>query len=140
MSTSRYNRMYKRGVKAELELVYLLWRHGWMVMRGPGSGKRLKKIFYPDVVAVKDGRVLLFEVKLRKHRDTIHIDEWKVEGYKELARRSSGECYVAVKVSDERKWFFFKLDTLEKQEHKGKTRYVITVNMYDKAIPLYLII
>jgi len=136
----RYINHYKKGVKAELELAYKLWKRGYFVMRGPGSGKRLKRIFYPDLLAIKNGRILIFEVKLRKHRDTIHFEDWKIRIYRELARRSGGECYVAVKITDERRWFFFRLDELKQQQHENKKRYVIDVGMYEKATPEYTII
>jgi len=125
--------MYLRGKKAEIDLVKILWRKGFFAIRSPGSGRRARRVFYPDIIAIRKGRIILFEVKLRKHRDTIHIPEWNIRKYRELMERTNGEFYIAIKITGEQRWFIFTLDQLEKQEHNGKTRYVITVSLFEKA-------
>ncbi len=128
-----YKKMYMRGKKAEIELVRILWKHGFFAIRSPGSGRRARRVFYPDIVAIRKGRIILFEVKLRKHRDTIHIPGYIIEKYMELMERTNGEFYIAVKVTNESRWYLFTVDQLEKQEHNGRTRYVITVSMFMDA-------
>lgn len=119
-----------------MELVYKLWKRGFFAMRSPASGRKASKIFYPDVIAIKQGKTLIFEVKLRKHRDTIHIHEFKIRKLRELEQRTNGKAYVAVKVSEDKKWYFFPLEVLETQVHKSSKRYVITVKMYEDAYSL----
>ena len=128
---------YRRGKQAELELVKKLRKAGYAVMRAPASGARTKRVFYPDVFAVRfDGsryRVLVFEVKLRKHRDAIYLAAPKVWMLENFARRAGGEAYIAVRVSEEKRWYLFPLDILEKQRWEKGIRYVITKQMYEKA-------
>ena len=125
--------LYRRGKVAEFKLGRLLLRRGYFVMRAPASGRRAKRFRYPDLVAIRRGRVLLFEVKLRKHRDTIHIDWGQVESLRYASQLCGGEAYIAVYVSEEKEWFFFGIDDLEVQEHGEGKRYVITVGMYERA-------
>lgn len=125
--------MYLRGKTAELELARKLWKYGYAVVRGPASGRKARKVFYPDIFAAKNNKILVIEVKLRKHRDTIHLKEYTVRMLREYARRSGGKAYVAVKISEEKAWYFFPIEELEEQVHNGRKRYVITVNMYSKA-------
>ncbi len=127
---------YRKGHRAEMELVYKLWKRGFFSMRSPASGRKASKIFYPDVIAIKNCKVLIFEVKLRKHKDTIHIHEYKVRMLRLLEERTGGKAYIAVKVSEEKKWYFFPLELLEPQIHGDSKRYVITVKMYDNAYSL----
>jgi len=125
---------YERGKRAELELGRRLLRVGYFVMRSPASGRRARRFRYPDLVAIRRGRVLLFEVKLRKHRDTIHIPWRQVENLCYASQLCGGEAYIAVYIQEEKEWFFFRLGDLEVQEHEGGRRYVITVSMFEKAL------
>lgn len=131
---------YRRGKRAESELVKRLWRAGYAVMRAPASGAKVKRVFYPDVFAVKfDGsrhKVLIFEVKLRRDRMVIHIPAPKVWMLQNYARRSGGEAYIAVKVASEKRWFVFPIDVLEQQRWEKGLRFVITKQMYEKAMSL----
>ena len=124
--------MYLRGKSAELELARLLSRAGFFVMRAPASGRGCKHTVYPDLVAIRHGLVFIFEVKLRKHRDTIHISKDKVEQLKWVLRRTGGNAFIAVKVQNDKEWYFFTLDMLEEQGD----RYAITVRMFDKALKI----
>lgn len=124
---------YKKGKQAEYELGKRLLRLGFFVMRAPASGRRSKRFRYPDLVAIRKGRVLLFEVKMRKHRDTIHIPYRQVENLRYASELAGGEPYIAVYIQEDRRWYFFTLDRLELQQHEKGKRYVITVGMYEKA-------
>jgi len=125
---------YERGKRAELELGRRLLRAGFFVMRSPGSGRRARRFKYPDLVAIRKGRVLLFEVKLRKHRDTIHIPWRQVENLRYASELAGGSAYIAVYIQEEKEWFFFRLGDLEEQVHERGRRYVITVGMFEKAL------
>jgi len=109
-------------------------------MRSPASGRRSSRIFYPDVIAAKNGRILLFEVKLRKHIDTIHIPKYKVEKLRQLEHITGGKAYIVVRVVEDKRWYCFTLDMIEKQVVDGKERYAITKRQYDKALTLKQII
>jgi len=125
---------YLRGKSAELMLGRKLLSLGFFVMRAPASGRRAKKFKYPDLVAIRKGEVLLFEVKLRKHRDTIHIPWRQVENLRYASQLCGGRAYIAVYVQEDKKWFFFRPESLGIQKHEKGRRYVITVSMYEKAL------
>ena len=136
-STSRPWWLRVKGKKAEFMLAKLLRRRGWFVVRGPASGARGVRFTYPDIVAVKKGRVIVGEVKLRKHVDTIHIPSRQIKVLEDAAERSGGEAYVFVWISAERKWYVFPTNTLQPQQHERGPRYVITKSMYASALTLY---
>jgi len=131
---------YLKGKRAEYELVNLLKRSGYAVMRAPASGARAKKVFYPDVMAVKfDGvkhKVLIFEVKLRDERETVYIAGPKYWMLRDYAQRAGGKALLAVKVSKEGRWFLFPIEWLEEQVWKHGKRYVLRVEMYDRGLSL----
>lgn len=93
-----------RGFRAERELVTKLWKMGFAVMRGPASGAKVRKSVYPDVVAIKDGKVFVFEVKVRSRPSSIYIDRTQLSKIIEFARRASGEAVVAIRITSLRIW------------------------------------
>jgi len=142
-STNRVRGMstpYRLGKRAEYELIKKLVRAGYAVMRAPASGAKAKKVFYPDVMAVKykDGkyRVLIFEVKMRSRKIPIYIAGPKIWMLRDYARRSGGEAYVAVKIQPEKRWYVFPIEQLQEQKWEKGIRYVITVGMFEKALSL----
>jgi len=128
---------YLKGKRAEYELMRKLMRAGYAVMRAPASGAKARRVFYPDIFAVRfDGKrykVLVFEVKLRKTKEYIFLTGPKVWLLKDFARRAGGEAYVAVKVADEKRWYIFPIDSLEEQQWEKGVRYIITKDMYSRA-------
>jgi Holliday junction resolvase len=94
----------RRGFHYERELVKLLYREGFAVIRAPASGSRAKRLFYPDIVAIYKKNILVFEVKARSEPCDIYIDKYKVERLRDFAERSGGEAYVAVKVTSTGEW------------------------------------
>ncbi len=110
-----------RGYRAERELVVQLWRRGFAVMRAPASGSKIKKAAYPDVVAIKSGRVAVFEVKSRSKEETIYLEREQVAKIAEFARRAGGRAYVAVRIPD-RGWTFVPVENLEPTETGFKVR------------------
>ncbi len=47
-----------RGTEYERDLAYKLYQRGWAVIRAPASGAKAKRYLYPDLVAIKKGRIL----------------------------------------------------------------------------------
>ena len=125
---------YLKGKSAELSLGKKFLKLGYFVMRAPASGRRARKFKYPDLVAISKGKILLFEVKLRKHRDTIHIPWRQIENLRYASALTGGKAYVAIYVQEDKEWYFFRLSDLELQSHEKGKRFVITVGMYDKAL------
>ncbi|MCS7099263.1 MAG: Holliday junction resolvase Hjc [Sulfolobales archaeon] len=101
-----------RGYRAERELVAQLWRRGFAVMRAPASGSKVKRAHYPDVVAIKNGRVAVFEVKSRSKEGNIYIEEEQIAKLVEFAARAGGKAFVAVKLPRQ-DWAFVPVERLE---------------------------
>ena len=102
-----------RGFRAERELVRKLWKMGFAAIRGPASGAKVKKSVYPDVVAIRNGLVLVFEVKYRRKPDTIYIPQRQVEKIVEFARRASGIPLIAVRIGELKEWKVIQVSELE---------------------------
>ena len=100
-----------RGYEAERELVRKLWRRGFAVVRGPASGAKVRKAVYPDVVAIKNRHVLVFEVKKRSRLESIYLDKEQVAKLREFARRAGGDAFIAIKISG-MPWRFVSVERL----------------------------
>ncbi|MCX6695623.1 MAG: Holliday junction resolvase, partial [Candidatus Altiarchaeota archaeon] len=62
---------YKKGSDFERFIVNSFWERGWVALRAAGSGKTDKPL--PDVIAVKNGRIILIECKTTtKDRLSLH--------------------------------------------------------------------
>jgi Holliday junction resolvase len=115
-SYMRSGRLYRRGYRYELELSAKLYALGYSTLRAPASGKGGK----PDVVAVRKGRVVAFEVKVRSKPRDIYIPKVEVERLKTWAERAGAEAYIAVRILDPPEWKLIPLDRL--QETQGYYR------------------
>jgi Holliday junction resolvase len=102
-------RMYRRGYRYELELQARLFGLGYSTMRAPASGKGGK----PDVIAVRKGKVVVFEVKVRSKPRDIYINKVEVERLKAWADRAGAEAYIAVRLLDPPEWKLIPLDRLQ---------------------------
>jgi Holliday junction resolvase len=101
--------MYRRGYRYELELQARLVGLGYSTMRAPASGKGGK----PDVIAVRKGRVVVFEVKVRSKPKDIYISKIEVNRLKAWAERAGAEAYIAVRLLDPPEWKLIPLDRLQ---------------------------
>lgn len=104
MNEKDIGRKKSKGVNAERELVVKLWKLGFAVLRGPASGSKIKKGVYPDIVAIKNRHVFVFEVKKRNKLGHVYINKDQIEKIKEFARRAGGEALIAIKISALRAW------------------------------------
>ena len=103
----------RRGFSYERDLVARLWSQGFAVMRAPASGARVRRSVAPDVVAAKNGVIMVFEVKTMRKPRTLYLRRSQVERLAEFARRAGGEAMIAVRILDGRGWRFIPLDRLE---------------------------
>jgi Holliday junction resolvase len=109
-------RLYRRGYRYELELSAKLYALGYSTLRAPASGKGGR----PDVIAIRKGRVLAFEVKVRSKPCDIYIPRVEVERLKVWADRAGAEAYIAVRILDPPEWRLVPLNRL--QETQGYYR------------------
>lgn len=103
-----------RGFQHERELVKKLWQAGFAAIRGPASGAKVKRGVQPDVVAIKNGFVVVAEVKTLKKPSTVYIKREQIEKARTFAERAGGAAYVAVKVVGEGMWRFVPVSALAK--------------------------
>lgn len=126
----------KRGVQAERELVKKLWRMGFAVIRGPASGSRIKKAIYPDIVAIKNSKVFVLEVKKRKELRSCYLDSNQLLKIAEFAKRAGGEALVAIKIDSLRVWKVLEVSKIVPQGTIPK-RIKVDKEVIDKAEELF---
>lgn len=100
---------YKKGYSFELELKEHLKNTGWFVVRSAGSKK-------PDLVAAKEGKVMVIECKVTKERK-IYIDKDEVIGLKTVADAFGGEGVFAIKQIGAR-WSLVDLTCLKETDNR----------------------
>ena len=106
-----------KGFRVGRELANKFWELGFAVMRGAASGAGARRRFVPDLVVMRNGRILVLELKYRsKSSEIIRIELSRVKKLKEFAARAGGRAYIAVKYGKEQ-WRFIPLDELEKLEN-----------------------
>ena len=103
----------KTGFQQERELVAKLWKLGFAVMRAPASGAKIIRAKYPDVVAIKNGKIFIFEVKTREKPSTIYIEGNQINKIKEFSKRAGGKAFIAIKIRDGSGWRFIPVERLE---------------------------
>jgi len=103
----------RAGVQHERDLAIRLWEMGFAVIRGPASGAKAKRIQYPDLVAIRSGRVYAFEVKTRVKEEPIYVESSQVEKLAEFSRRAGGRPFIAVKIVGSTGWKLVPLDFLK---------------------------
>jgi Holliday junction resolvase len=122
---------YLIGKRYELELVRKLYKYGFAVIRAPASGRKAKRVPYPDIVAIKNRNVLVISVKYRSKLGTIYVDENELRKMVDFARRSDGIMLIAIKVKELGDWRVIQLST---NISTGKV--TITVDMIRNAMRL----
>ncbi len=123
----------RAGIQHERDLALKLWEMGFAVVRGPASGAKAKRLLYPDLVAIRSGRVYAFEVKTRIREEPIYIEGEQVEKLREFIKRSGGKAYIAVKIVNVTGWKLVPIEALK--ETKG-SNYKIDEEALSRAISL----
>ena len=109
-------RTYRKGYMAERELVLYLHSKGWAALRAPRSGSM--SIPLPDVVAIKSGRVISFEVKSRSPGFSMRREQ--VEELKKWKEMTGSPVYVAVKIP-RRGWGCVDISDVPETGYIGKS-------------------
>lgn len=95
---------YKKGYSFERELKEYLTGNGWSVIRSGGSKK-------PDLVAAKDGKIMVIECKVTKD-NKVYLAKEEVLHLKKVAEAFSGECMFAIKRKN-KKWSLVDVSCLK---------------------------
>lgn len=103
---------YNKGANAERELIKILDKEGFAVLRVAGSG--VNPIPCPDVVALKKGRIIAFECKAKKG-EYLSIAHAQLEEEIDWSEKAGAEFIVAWKVP-RKGWLFFKAEDFRKTD------------------------
>ncbi|WP_425393255.1 Holliday junction resolvase Hjc [Caldisphaera lagunensis] len=105
-------RVKAKATRLENDLANLLWENGFAVVRGPSSGAGVSKRYQPDLIAIKEGKILVIEVKSKSKEGPLYIDSSQILNLLEFAKRANGIPIIAFKLS-RKEWRFHLLDKLE---------------------------
>ncbi|AWR99785.1 Holliday junction resolvase Hjc [Metallosphaera hakonensis] len=122
------NQRKSRGSSVERYVLSLLRDRGFAVIRSPASGSK-RKDPAPDLVALKNGVILLIEVKSRRKTGHIYITKEQVAGILEFSRKSGGELFLAVKHPKLLK--FIRFQELKKTDGGN---YVVTEDAIERGV------
>lgn len=107
---------YRKGYIAELSLTHQLAKMGYMVVRTPRSGRI--NLASPDIIAAKDGRLIVIECK--SHAKGFKIANEQLQELKEWEEKALAKAYIGWKIS-RKGWSFLTLkDVLENRGNVGK--------------------
>jgi len=106
-----------KGVEAERELANILWSKGFAVIRGPASGAGTRKRFQPDLVAIKNGKIAVIEVK-KTNKLPVYIRPEQILGLSEFSRRANAKAFIAVRLKGG-KWLFYNLTEVKTTKRGG---------------------
>jgi Holliday junction resolvase len=95
---------YLIGKRYELELARKLYKYGFAVIRAPASGRKAKRVPYPDIVAIKKRNILVISVKYRAKLGTIYVSQDELRKMVSFANRADGTMLIAIKVKELGDW------------------------------------
>ena len=95
---------YSKGYRAERALVHTLAKRGYMVVRTPRSGRI--GLASPDIIAAKNGRLVVIECKSREKAFT--VPEEQLNELREWEEKALAVAYIAWKTS-RKEWLFLTL-------------------------------
>lgn len=96
-----------RGVQDERDLVRLLWRKGFAVLRAPASGASTQ-MPRPDIIAGHSGRGVQFAIEVKTtHDENLYIARESVSQLIDFAERFGCKPILAIKFKGRGKpWLF----------------------------------
>jgi len=100
---------YKKGYRAENELIKLLSSMGYAVLRAPKSGKNTV-----DIIACKKGNIFVFECKNWKF--DVRISKNQILNLLEFAKKAGAMALIAVKLTTG--WIFLRAEDIIKNQCK----------------------
>ena len=89
-----YSRRKSKGSVFERQLIKMFWDSGWAASRVAGSGS--SSFFSPDVIAGKNGRVIVIEAKVSSSKKK-YLTKEEVLQLKEFSKIFGAEAWIAVK-------------------------------------------
>ncbi len=102
----KVSKKYFKGYKLERKVKDMLERDGWYVIRSAGSKK-------PDLIAAKDGKVVVIECKSTS-KQTLYLDKKEVKNLIDVSKHFNAQPMYAVKYA--RKIYFFFMEEIKEKE------------------------
>lgn len=99
-----------KGSSVERQIVSKFRERGFAVVRAPASGSRRRDPI-PDIIAMKNGIIVLIEMKSRKSNNRVYIKKEQALGIYEFAKKAGGELFIGVKIPSGT--FFIKFNDLK---------------------------
>ncbi|MEM0380729.1 MAG: Holliday junction resolvase Hjc [Desulfurococcaceae archaeon] len=134
LNTWRRLEFYRRkGFAHERDFARRLWSLGFAVIRAPASGSKVKKTIYPDIVAIMNKEVFVFELKTCSREKTIYIPRIQILKMREFLKRSGGRGFIGIKIIGTGVW---KIVPIEELEETSSGNYKITIDKLKKSLRL----
>lgn len=95
---------YNKGYRAERELVHLLYKKGYAVIRTPRSGRIA--LPSPDIIAIKNKKTIAIECKYRSKPFKMSKDQ--INELLEWKKRANCDVLIAWKIP-RYDWFFIPI-------------------------------
>ncbi|MEM3791672.1 MAG: Holliday junction resolvase Hjc [Candidatus Micrarchaeaceae archaeon] len=115
---------YSKGARSERELLAMLKSRGYSVVRSAGSGISKE---CPDIVALKDGKILSFECKAW-NKGSLYIEKDQYEALRRWEENTKSFTFVAWRING-KGWFFIRLEELNGgKEYKISKSRVFEIN------------
>lgn len=102
---------YFKGYRAERELTHTLAKLGYMVVRTPRSGRI--GLASPDIIAAKNGKLIVIECKSRK--DAFTVEKEQLDELQEWVKKAKARAYIGWKLP-RRGWTFLDLNIVVKNK------------------------
>ncbi|MBN1160042.1 MAG: Holliday junction resolvase [Candidatus Diapherotrites archaeon] len=118
---------YNKGANAERELLHLLWKNGFAVVRAAGSGGIT--VPCPDVMAIKGDKKIVIECKAWGAQN-LSIKKSQIDDLVEFASRAQSPLIIAWKITG-KGWQFLNIRDFNKTE---KFYTINQKNAFEKAI------
>ncbi|MCL4365431.1 MAG: hypothetical protein M1569_00985 [Candidatus Marsarchaeota archaeon] len=112
------NNRYKRGARAERELLHIFYDRGWSVIRSSGSGVNALS---PDVIFLKNKDAICVECKAW-NRGSLSLDPEQFEKLLEWEKNTAFPTFVGWRVNN-KGWYFIRLDEFS----RGRSNYNVTM-------------
>ena len=103
---------YSKGARSERELMAYLHDKSFSVVRSAGSG--VNPMSPPDIVAIKNGKGLVFECKAWD-KDSLSIEPDKIAALEAWERNTGHTAFVAWRMNGNG-WFFIRLGEMKRTE------------------------
>ena len=100
---------YQRGVRYERELLHILDKKGFAVIRAAGSGGNVS---VPDIIGIRKGQVIAFECKAWEKEP--YIKKEKIDDFIKWCKKADAFGFIAWR--HENKWKFKPIEDIKNKE------------------------